>query len=127
MENKETFIIGQCIHSDKLQRSKELRRSMTPTEKKLWNRLRQNQLDGYHFRRQQIVAGFIIDFYCNQSRVVVEIDGGIHNTRRDYDAEREKIILAKGLKIIRITNEEVESDIDAVLERILLFCRDADK
>ena len=90
MENKETFIIGQRIHSDKLQRSKELRRNMTPTEKKLWSRLRQNQLGGYHFRRQQIVAGFIIDFYCNQSRVAVEIDGGIHNSRRDYDAEREK-------------------------------------
>ena len=119
-----TIIIGQRINPIKLQRAKEFRRKMTPTERKLWNHLRNNQLDGYHFRRQQVIEGFIADFYCNPVKLVIEVDGGIHESRQDYDKERERVIAAKGLKIVRVTTEEIENNIEVVLNRILSCCRE---
>jgi very-short-patch-repair endonuclease len=68
------IIPGQKVTKEKLQRAKELRREMTPAEKLLWNELRANKL-GVHFRRQQVIAGFIVDFYCHKVGLVVEVDG----------------------------------------------------
>ena len=72
------IVIGQKVNSDKVQRAKELRRQMTPEENILWQYLRANRLHGLHFRRQQIIDGFIADFYCHASRLVIEVDGKIH-------------------------------------------------
>jgi very-short-patch-repair endonuclease len=68
------IIPGQKVSRKKLQRSRELRREMTPAEKLLWQELRANKL-GTHFRRQQVIAGFIVDFYCHKADLVVEVDG----------------------------------------------------
>ncbi len=59
----------------------ENRRNMTAAEKILWSCLRANWLDGWHFRRQQIIAGYIVDFYCHSARLVVEVDGEIHQAQ----------------------------------------------
>ncbi len=72
------IIPGQRVVKEKLQRARELRRDMTSAEKVLWNELRGNKL-GVHFRRQQIIAGFIVDFYCHRAGLVIELDGDIHN------------------------------------------------
>jgi very-short-patch-repair endonuclease len=68
------IIPGQTVTKEKLERSRQLRREMTPAEKILWQELRGNKL-GVHFRRQQVIAGFIVDFYCHKAGLVIELDG----------------------------------------------------
>ncbi|WP_242051252.1 endonuclease domain-containing protein [Nostoc spongiaeforme] len=105
-----------------MQRAKELRHQMTPAEKILWEHLRGNRLHGLHFRRQQILDGFIADFYCHAARLVIEVDGKIHEKQAEYDAERDKVLLARGLLLLRIKNEEVQKEIDRVLMLIYQVC-----
>ena len=105
-------------------RAKQLRREMTPSEADLWARLRRSQLGGFHFRRQQIVDGFIADFYCHAAGIVVEVDGTVHDTQSDYDAERDRLLSARGLIVLRVRNEEVGTDMDGVLGRIETACRE---
>ncbi len=91
---------------------------MTPAEQCFWNMVRRNQIEGLQFRRQQIIHGFIADFYCNQINLVVEIDGGIHEQQKDYDELREHIISACDINVIRFTNEEVMNNRDWVVKRL---------
>ena len=111
------IIPGQRVSKKKLQRSRELRREMTPVEKLLWKELRANKL-GVHFRRQQIISGFIIDFYCHKADLVVEVDGDIHDLQQEEDARREKALRELGLTIVRFRNEDVRKDLPTVLARI---------
>jgi very-short-patch-repair endonuclease len=92
-----------------LERAKELRRGMTPAEKILWKHLKANRLNGLHFRRQQVFHGYHPDFYCHQYELIVELDGGIHEFQKEYDAEREEYLKSLGFRIIRFTNEEINS------------------
>ncbi len=112
------IIIGQSIDPDKMARAKELRRDMTETEKVLWRALRTNRLGGYHFRRQQVIDGFIADFYCHETGLVLEVDGNIHSNQAQYDIERDAVLKAHGLRVLRVTNEEVQKDLPGVLARI---------
>lgn len=116
------IIIGQKISSVKVQRAKELRSQMTEEEKILWQHLRANRLNNLHFRRQQIIDGFIVDFYCHAARLVIEVDGEIHQQQIEYDAERDQILSARGLRLLRIKNEQVRYDLGSVLERIAKTC-----
>jgi very-short-patch-repair endonuclease len=75
-----------------------------------------------HFRRQQIIVGFIADFYCHAAGLVIELDGGIHQRQAGYDAERDKILTARGLRVMRFKNEEVLRDLKGVLARIQAAC-----
>jgi very-short-patch-repair endonuclease len=119
---KQQLITGQKIDSAKLQQAKALRRNMTPAERRLWAELRANRLDGFHFRRQQIIDGFIVDFYCHVASLVVEVDGPVHNEQADQDAERDRILAARGLHILRVRNEEVMQNLEDVLTRIRRVC-----
>ncbi|WP_414589666.1 endonuclease domain-containing protein [Scytonema sp. PCC 10023] len=121
-EGTRNIVIGQNITSAKLQRAKELRHQMTPEEKILWQHLRANRLNGFHFRRQQIIDGFIADFYCHAAALVIELDGKIHEQQVEYDAERDKVLSARGLRLLRIKNEEVRQELDKVLMRIYKAC-----
>lgn len=111
------IIPGQKVTKEKLQRAKELRREMTPAEKILWEEIRANKL-GVHFRRQQIIQGFIVDFYCHKSALVVEVDGDIHDLQQEEDAKREKVLTEMGLRIVRFGNDEVARGLSAVVGRI---------
>jgi len=111
------IIPGQKVAKEKLQRAKELRRDMTPAEKILWEELRANKL-GVHFRRQQVIAGFIVDFYCHKSALVVEVDGDIHDLQQEEDARREKALREMGLRVVRFENDEVMRNLRAVVDRI---------
>ncbi|MBH8571925.1 DUF559 domain-containing protein [Nostocaceae cyanobacterium CENA369] len=116
------IVIGQKVNPVKLQRAKELRRQMTPEEKILWQHLRANRLHGLHFRRQQIIDGFIADFYCHAARLVIEVDGKIHEQQAEYDVERGKVLTGCGLRLLRIKNEEVRQELDKVLILISQAC-----
>lgn len=111
------IVTGQKVTQEKLQRAKELRRDMTHAEKILWDELRANKL-GVHFRRQQVIAGFIVDFYCHKSALVVEVDGDIHDLQQDEDARREKALREMGLKIVRFRNDEVVKNLSAAVGKI---------
>ena len=121
-EGTRNIVIGQDISSVKQQLAKEFRRQMTPEEKILWQHLRANRLNGLHFRRQQIIDGFLADFYCHAAALVVEVDGKIHEQQVEYDAERDKVLSARGLRLLRIKNEEVRQELDKVLMRIVQAC-----
>jgi very-short-patch-repair endonuclease len=112
-------VIGQKITSEKRQRAKELRKNMTPEEALLWRELRTNKLAGRHFRRQQVIDGFIVDFYCHAASLIVEVDGGIHDTQKEQDAERDAHLVSRGFRILHVTNDEVNSDLQGVLRKIL--------
>jgi len=116
-------VIGQRVEAEKVARAKELRRQMTPAERVLWQHLRRNQLEGFHFRRQQVIDGFIVDFYCHAAGLVVEIDGDVHQQQAEYDAERDRILTARGLRVLRIPNREVLENLPDVLSRIAAACR----
>ena len=111
------IIPGQRVNKEKLQRAKELRQEMTPAEKVLWNELRANKL-GIHFRRQQVIAGFIVDFYCHKAALVIEVDGDIHDLQQEEDAERENILRGMGLEIVRFRNDEILKNSVMVVARI---------
>ncbi len=112
------LIRGQRVAAEKLRLARELRRRMTPEERVLWQHLRGNKLHGLHFRRQQIIDGFIVDFYCGAARLVVELDGGVHARQVEYDAERDRALSRCGLRVLRIPNADVSRDLAAVLARI---------
>jgi very-short-patch-repair endonuclease len=90
------IVRGQKVETGKVVRARELRRAMTPEEKLLWQRLRGNQLDGLHFRRQQVIDGYIADFNCHAVAVIVEVDGAGHSRQADYDAARDQILWMRG-------------------------------
>ncbi len=118
------IIVGQKVQETKVELAKKLRRKMTPEEKMLWTYLRTNKLSGFHFRRQQIIDGFIADFYCSHVRLVLEVDGGIHSEQLEYDAERDRIIAARNIRVLRIKNAEIKQNLPEVLEHILKSCNE---
>lgn len=116
------IVRGQKIETGKALRARELRRAMTPEEKLLWQNLRHNRLEGLHFRRQQVIDGYIADFYCHAAAVIVEVDGPVHAQQIEYDTARNEILSIRGFRILRITNDEVRQDLRGVLARIADFC-----
>jgi len=84
----------------------------------LWNALRRKQLGGRKFRRQQPVGPFVVDFYCSTERLVVEIDGPIHETQREEDSVRQQLLESLGLRFVRIAAKLVEDDLAAALAQI---------
>jgi very-short-patch-repair endonuclease len=112
-------IINAKATQEKLELARHFRQNMTHAEMKLWKRLRANRLDGLHFRRQQVILGFIVDFYCHKYRLIVEIDGEVHDSQKEQDLEREKVLTQNGFRIIRFTNAQVENNIEEVLTEIL--------
>lgn len=112
------MIRNQRYTQIKLAVAKQFRREMTLAEKCFWNAVKGNKVDGLHFRRQQIIDGFVADFYCDKLKLVVEIDGGVHEKQKDYDAERDRIIKTHGLTVWRFKNEEVLKNIEQVLGKI---------
>lgn len=116
------IIRGQKISRTKLQRAKELRKEMTEEEEILWNFLRRNKLRGLHFRRQQIIVGYIVDFYCHAANVIVEVDGEVHDFQMAEDKHRDQVLKEKGLIVVRFKNEEIRNNIREVLAKIAMAC-----
>ena len=102
-------------------RARDLRKKTTPSENNLWTLLRKKQFEGYKFRRQHPVYKFIADFYCHELKLIIELDGGIHLNpeQAEYDIGRTLELNQLGIEVMRITNQELWDDIDAVSFKIL--------
>jgi very-short-patch-repair endonuclease len=113
-------VIGQRVMEAKATRARQFRREMTPAERVLWHALRGNRRGGLHFRRQQVIDGLIVDFYCHAAGLVIEVDGPVHADadQRAYDAARDAVLTGRGLRILRITNADVLHRLEDVLARI---------
>jgi len=97
-----------------LEYAKELRREMTPAEQLVWSLVRADRLGGLRFRRQVPIGPFVADFYCHEAKLVLEVDGEVHDQRLDHDAERTKYLEAHGLRVFRISNEDVTTNLEGV-------------
>jgi very-short-patch-repair endonuclease len=100
------------------QAARDLRNQLTPAESKLWEALQHRQLAGLKFRCQHPVGQFILDFYCSAKKLVVEVDGTIHEQQKEYDLARTAQLNEFGYQVLRFTNAEVMNNLPDVLDRI---------
>jgi very-short-patch-repair endonuclease len=100
--------------------AEKLRKNMTAAEVKLWKSLSNKQLNGFRFKNQHPISKFVVDFYCHKAKLVIELDGAVHNEKEqaDYDIGRTYEIESFGLTIIRFTNHQIENDFEHVLKEI---------
>jgi cyclase len=115
---------GKKSSKDLIKKARSLRKSKTRAESILWNELRNRRLEGLKFRRQHPVYNFILDFYCPQAMLGIEVDGSIHN-RHDqikYDRERQIVLNRVGIQLIRFTNNDIYSRLEDVLNTIKIYC-----
>jgi very-short-patch-repair endonuclease len=105
---------------DVFKKAKELRKNETEAEKILWEKLNRNQILGLQFRRQHPIDRFIADFYCAKIKLVVEVDGSIHELPEnlDYDIGRSEIMNDFGITVIRFSNEQIINEIDTTIKKI---------
>ena len=87
---------------------------MTRPERLLWNALRRGQLNGLHFRRQQIAGDFILDFYCDAARLAIELDGSSHDLSGERDEARDAELVRMGIAVLRIANDDLIQNPDSV-------------
>ena len=116
------------LHNLKIQkdRRRELRKNLTPAEAFLWRQLSGSKLDGRKFRRHHGIGPYIVDFYCPDCRVIVELDGADHQEFLvvERDERRTRFFMRHGIKVVRFENKEVFEDLESVLEVIRLALRD---
>lgn len=108
-------------------RAKELRRDQTETEAKLWAYLRRKRLDGVKFRRQRAIGNYIVDFCAPRHRLIIELDGGGHLDREEYDARRTEFLESHGYKVLRIWNSDVSNNINEVIREIQHVLKDRNR
>lgn len=103
--------------------ARSLRNSMTKAEILLWSRIRCRQIENLKFRRQVPLYHYIVDFYCDSLKLIIEIDGEIHNEEHinEYDIERDKDLTDRGFKILHFTNNEIEFELNSVVRKIEIF------
>ena len=103
-------------------RAREFRHNPTPAERHAWTLLRNRGILGLKFRRQHVLHGFIVDFYCASERIVIELEGNVHDTeaQRDYDRARAGFLNAAGYRVIRLRNKDVSREsFEAILRGAL--------
>jgi very-short-patch-repair endonuclease len=103
--------------------ARQLRERMTVAEILMWNKLKNKQFNGYKFRRQHPIHKFIVDFYCHELKMIIEIDGKYHDSeeQKNEDFKRSELLQFQGMKEIRFTNEEINNDLEGVLNKIEEF------
>jgi very-short-patch-repair endonuclease len=104
---------------DIISAARRLRLTLTPAEQVLWQALKNRQLNGLKFRLQHPVESFVVDFYCPQHRLVIEVDGAVHDQQLGYDIARTERLNQLGYRVIRFRNQEVMSNLDYVLQQIV--------
>jgi very-short-patch-repair endonuclease len=106
-----------------VEQARELRQNMTEAEEILWKHLRGRRFKGYKFRRQHPADKFVLDFYCHRAKLCIEVDGGIHNDIdiSERDENRTYELEQFGIRVRRITNSEIETDIENVLKKIEMW------
>lgn len=106
------------------ERRKDLRRKQTGSEERLWSELRAHKL-GYKFKRQYSLGNYVVDFFCKEKKLAIEVDGEIHQKSevRKYDIYRQQYLEALGIKVIRFNNGEILKDVVKVVNNIKLNLR----
>lgn len=117
MNNMQRFLYN---HPSAILKRRTLRSNQTNEEKLIWSRIRNKQLFGFRFFRQYGVGPYVLDFYCPQVRLAIEIDGGQHAETSNiiYDKERTEYLKELSIRVLRFWNNDVSKNIEAVLERI---------
>jgi very-short-patch-repair endonuclease len=104
-------------------RAKDMRHDPVLTEKLFWTHLRNRQLGGFKFRRQVPIGPYIADFVCAERMLIIELDGRLHQGRKDYDAQRDEYLIRLGYRVWRFSNAEASADLPTILQSILhLLC-----
>ena len=105
---------------ESIKKSRELRKNMTPQERKLWNIIRNRQFFGYRFRRQFPIGAYIADFICREKKIIIEIDGGQHNTDENlvYDRNRTEYLNSEGYNVVRFWNNDIDNNMSGVYEKL---------
>ena len=108
-------------NKDHIKKRQYLRNNMTKAEVVLWSKLKGKQLNGLKFRRQCSINNYVVDFYCPELKLAVDIDGDVHayNSRIVYDKQRQKEIEALGIKVLRYTNTDVVQNMEGILYDIV--------
>jgi very-short-patch-repair endonuclease len=115
---------NQIVTGAKAERARQLRQTMTPEERTLWQAIRNNALSGLHFRRQQVIAGYIVDFYCASAGLAIELDGLIHAGQHEYDSVRDRALSELGIQVLRLHNSLISHNLNEALNRIREYaCR----
>ena len=99
-------------------RARALRRASSEAERRLWRYLRAHRFDGYKFRRQVVIAPYIVDFVCLEAMLIIEADGGQHSEQQAYDQRRTALLEGMGYRVLRFWNHEILRETEAVLEQI---------
>ncbi len=119
-------IRNQKINPKKLELARQFRKNPTESEDVVWQMLRNRQIKNLKWRRQQVIDGFIADFYCAELNVVLEIDGSVHDNEdvKEYDAYRTSVLESKGIRIFRLRNEECDKQhLTELIENIITSIR----
>jgi very-short-patch-repair endonuclease len=95
------------VSPEKLRLARQMRKLPTDAEARAWEMLRGRRCLGLKFRRQQVILGLIVDFYCPEKRLALELDGEIHDHQRGYDQARDALLAQGGIRVVRIRNEEL--------------------
>jgi len=105
---------------NRTQRARRLRRDVTDAERVLWQRLRAIKPNGSHFRRQATIGPYFADFACHEKRLVIELDGGQHNTSQGVEADEKRtaFLQSRGYRVLRFWNNDVLGNIDGVMKAI---------
>jgi very-short-patch-repair endonuclease len=109
-------------------RARSLRKTSTDAERRLWSELRNRELVGFKFRRQHPLGNRALDFYCEEAKLAIELDGSGHsyNLKREDDLDREIELYEKGVRILRFSNDEVVENLDGVLN-LIIYAIDPEK
>lgn len=100
--------------------ARDMRRNMTETERILWYRLNKRQCGGHKFRAQHPLYRYVLDFYCHEKKLAVEIDGALHEAQSEYDQYRDEFLGSIGIRTLRIKSDELLHDIESVVQKILI-------
>jgi very-short-patch-repair endonuclease len=107
--------IPEVVRVRMVEVARQFRKQPTASEALLWQALRGRRLAGRKFRRQQPIGPFVVDYFCAAERLIVEVDGLVHEMQRDADAARQELLESLGLRFVRVTTCQVEENLDAVL------------
>ena len=120
-EFEKKLFLPPSIPAALLEAARSLRSNMTDAEQVLWHCLRRKQIGGFRFRRQHPCERFVLDFYCSEVKLAIELDGSQHNepSTMARDIERTALLTEHGIHVIRFWNNEIFSNLEGVLERIL--------
>lgn len=119
-DDEKNLFFPTLVSSPLLEAARALRHNMTDVEQLLWHSLRRKQLGDYRFRRQHPIERFVLDFYCCEVKLAIELDGGQHNEpdAKARDSERTALLAAHGIQVLRFWNNEIFSNLEGVLQKI---------